>query len=118
MVKPSFQVFSLSSKATNKVPSVVRSCTLRVAGVVMGFLLHSYRLRVMEKKLTNSGPLMEPADKHSIYAITGGRRCGKTSLLLQIAKDLEAQTGGTLQFLPRFLDLQGEIPHSNAEFFM
>jgi hypothetical protein len=23
----------------------------------------------MEKKLTNSGPLMEPADKHSIYAI-------------------------------------------------
>ena len=27
------------------------------------------RLRVMEKKLTNSGPLREPADKHSIYAI-------------------------------------------------
>ena len=52
------------------------------------------------------------------YAITGGRRCGKTSLLLQIAKDLEAKTGGTLQFLPRFLDLQGAIPHSNAEFFM
>jgi hypothetical protein len=25
------------------------------------------RLRVMEKKLTNSGPLREPADKHSIY---------------------------------------------------
>jgi hypothetical protein len=23
----------------------------------------------MEKKLTNSDPLMEPADKHSIYAI-------------------------------------------------
>ena len=23
----------------------------------------------MEKKLTNSGPLMEPADKHSIYTI-------------------------------------------------
>jgi len=35
----------------------------------MGFLLHSDRLRVMEKKLTNSGPLMEPADKHSIYAL-------------------------------------------------
>src|SRR2546422_2360375 len=33
----------------------------------MGFLLHSDCLRVMEKKLTNSGPLMEPADKHSIY---------------------------------------------------
>ena len=33
----------------------------------MCFLLHSDRLRVMEKKLTNSGPLREPADKHSIY---------------------------------------------------
>src|SRR5215467_13736475 len=31
--------------------------------------------------------------------------------LLQIAQDLNAQTGGTWQFLPRFLDLQGEIPH-------
>ena len=27
------------------------------------------RLRVMEKKLTNSGPLREPVDKHSIYAM-------------------------------------------------
>jgi hypothetical protein len=35
----------------------------------MGFLLHSDRLRVMEKKLTNSGPLREPADKHSIYTL-------------------------------------------------
>src|SRR4029450_1650393 len=69
VVKPSFQVFSLNSKATNKVPSVMLSCTLRVAGVVMGFLLHSDRSRVMEKKLTNSGPLREPADKHSIYTI-------------------------------------------------
>src|SRR5207237_9083128 len=67
VVKPSFQVFSLSSKATNKVPAVVLSGTLPVAGVVMGFLLHSDRSRVMEKKLTNSGPLREPADKHSIY---------------------------------------------------
>ena len=33
----------------------------------MGFLLHSDCLRVMEKKLTNSDLLMEPADKHSIY---------------------------------------------------
>src|SRR2546425_459436 len=69
VVKPSFQVFSLSSKATNKVPAVVLSGTLPVAGVVMGFLLHSDRSRVMEKKLTNSGPLREAADKHSIYTI-------------------------------------------------
>ena len=27
------------------------------------------RLRVMEKKLTNSGPLRESVDKHSIYTI-------------------------------------------------
>jgi hypothetical protein len=27
------------------------------------------RLRVMEKKLTNSGPFRESVDKHSIYAI-------------------------------------------------
>jgi hypothetical protein len=32
----------------------------------MGFLLHDDRLRVMEKKLTNSGPLRESVDKHSI----------------------------------------------------
>src|SRR5215813_6551550 len=67
VVKPSFQVFSLSSKATNKVPAVVLSGTWQVAGVVIGFLLHSDCSRVMEKKLTNSVPLREPADKHSIY---------------------------------------------------
>src|SRR5215471_1541991 len=66
-VQPSFQVFSLSSKATNKVPAVVLSGTWRVAGVVMRFLLHSNSSRVMEKKLTNSDPLRKPADKHSIY---------------------------------------------------
>jgi hypothetical protein len=27
------------------------------------------RLRVMEKKLTNSGPLRESVDKHSIYTM-------------------------------------------------
>jgi hypothetical protein len=35
----------------------------------MGFLLHEDRLRLMEKKLTNSGPLRESVDKHSIYTI-------------------------------------------------
>jgi len=37
----------------------------------MGFLLHDDRLRVMEKKLTNSGPLRESVDKHSIYPLIG-----------------------------------------------
>ena len=32
-----------------------------------GFLLHGDRLSVMEKKLTNSGLLRKPADKHRIY---------------------------------------------------
>ena len=35
--------------------------------MVLGFLLPSDRLRVYGKKLTNSGPLRESADKHSIY---------------------------------------------------
>jgi len=35
----------------------------------MGFLLHGDRLRVMEKKLTNSGPFRELVDKHSIYTM-------------------------------------------------
>src|SRR6266446_9873377 len=69
VVKPSFQVFSLSSKATNSVASVMLPCSLWGAAVVMGFLLHGDRLRVMEKKLTNSGPFRELVDKHSIYTI-------------------------------------------------
>lgn len=40
------------------------------------------------------------------YAILGGQHCGKTSLLLQLAQDLQAN--GLLPFrpLPRFLDIQ------------
>src|SRR6266699_1167645 len=44
-------------------------CSWWGAAVVMGFLLHGDRLRVMEKKLTNSGPFRELVDKHSIYTI-------------------------------------------------
>ena len=46
VVKPSFQVFSLSAKATNSVASVVLLCSWWVAAVVMGLLLHGDRLRV------------------------------------------------------------------------
>src|SRR5215510_3800913 len=35
----------------------------------MDVLLYSERSRMMEKKLTNSGPLREPANKHSIYTL-------------------------------------------------
>src|SRR5215467_2169865 len=50
VVKPSFQFFSLSSKATNSVASVVFSCPWYVDGVVMSFLLHT-RCQGMEKSL-------------------------------------------------------------------
>src|SRR5215831_7093603 len=50
VVKPSFQFFSLSSKATNSVASVVFSCPLYVDGVVMSFLLH-HRFQGIEKSL-------------------------------------------------------------------
>ncbi len=35
------------------------------------------------------------------YAVLGGRRCGKTSLLIQIEKDLHATTLGQFHLLPR-----------------
>jgi hypothetical protein len=42
------------------------------------------------------------------YALIGGRRCGKTSLLLQLAKDLrEGYKLSSLWPLPRLLDIQG-----------
>ena len=40
------------------------------------------------------------------YALLGGRRCGKTSLLLQIAADLRNEGLAPLQPLPRLLDIQ------------
>src|SRR5712691_8554946 len=67
VVKPSFQVFSRSAKATNSVTSVVLLYSCGVAAVVIGFLLHGKTFGFMEKKRTNSGRLREPADKHSIY---------------------------------------------------
>jgi hypothetical protein len=36
----------------------------------------------MEKKLTNSGPLRKPADKHSIYAIKIEIKYSNTLLVL------------------------------------
>jgi hypothetical protein len=73
----------------------------------------------MEKKLTNSGPLREPADKHSIYAIQTHAQCAAT-IRLTICHDpahpLQSQ-GQT------FLDRYGgfhtvaaiAIPHTNAQ---
>jgi hypothetical protein len=41
------------------------------------------------------------------YAILGGRRCGKTSLLLQLIQDLQPPALAPFIPLPRFLDMQG-----------
>jgi len=35
----------------------------------MGFLLHDGKLRMMEKKLTNSGSFTESTSKHNIYPL-------------------------------------------------
>ncbi len=40
------------------------------------------------------------------YAIVGGRRCGKTSFLMQIEEDLQAGGLAPLTPIPRFLDIQ------------
>src|SRR5262249_28630459 len=41
------------------------------------------------------------------YAILGGRRCGKTSVLLQLQKDLQGYVLSPHVPLPRLLDIQG-----------
>jgi hypothetical protein len=41
------------------------------------------------------------------FAVLGGRRCGNTSLLMQIAQDLQAHDLTPFRPLPRFLDVQG-----------
>jgi TIR domain len=41
------------------------------------------------------------------FAVLGGRRCGKTSLLMQLKQDLQAHDLAPFRALPRFLDVQG-----------
>jgi predicted nucleotide-binding protein len=53
----------------------------------------------------------------SSYAVLGGRRCGKTSFLLQLEKDLNPETGAPHGVLPRLLDMQAIVPRSPADFF-
>jgi predicted nucleotide-binding protein len=53
----------------------------------------------------------------SSYAILGGRRCGKTSLLLQLETDLQQAATGTHRLLPSILDMQAVTPRSTSDFF-
>ena len=41
------------------------------------------------------------------FALVGGRRCGKTSLLLQLQKKLQEANPEPLRLLPKYLDIQG-----------
>ena len=51
------------------------------------------------------------------YAVLGGRRCGKTSFLLEIEKDISKEASETHKLLPRLLDMQAILPKSPEEFF-
>ena len=51
------------------------------------------------------------------FAVMGGSRCGKTSLLLQLEKDLGIASSTQQTLLPRFVDIQAELPKSAGEFW-
>lgn len=51
------------------------------------------------------------------FAILGGRRCGKTSLLLKIQDELNAQGLEHFHALPRYLDIQGLSAKTSAHLF-
>ena len=51
------------------------------------------------------------------YAVLGGRRCGKTSFLLEIERDISKEASETHKLLPRLLDMQAIVPRSPGEFF-
>ena len=51
------------------------------------------------------------------FAILGGRRCGKTSLLLKIQDELNAQSLEHFHALPRYLDIQGLSAKTTAHLF-
>ena len=51
--------------------------------------------------------LLDDLSSGKSFAILGGRRCGKTSLLLQIEKDAKSQIPNRRKLLPVFIDIQG-----------
>ena len=51
------------------------------------------------------------------FAVMGGRRCGKTSLLRQLEKDLKEVSSAQQALLPQFMDIQAELPKSTEEFW-
>jgi predicted nucleotide-binding protein len=57
------------------------------------------------------------ANSSKSYAVLGGRRCGKTSLLLKLEEDFNAQLPGAYRAAPRLLDMQAIVPRSTHDFF-
>jgi len=53
----------------------------------------------------------------SSYALLGGRRCGKTSLLMKLQEELQQGGVGPFQVLPRFLSMQSFVPRDPFQFF-
>ena len=51
------------------------------------------------------------------FAVLGGRRCGKTSLLRQLEADIAEASLNEQKLISRFVDIQGQIPKSAEEFF-
>lgn len=51
------------------------------------------------------------------YALLGGRRCGKTSLLMKLREDLQQGGMASFRVLPRFLDIQSLVPRSPFDLF-
>ncbi|MDC0708831.1 SIR2 family protein [Stigmatella sp. ncwal1] len=51
------------------------------------------------------------------YALVGGRRCGKTSLLMKLRDELSREGLAPFRVLPRLLDIQAVVPRSPFEFF-
>ena len=51
------------------------------------------------------------------YAVIGGHRCGKTSLLVQLKQDLEQLKDDHFRIVPLLIDARELKPHSEYEFF-
>lgn len=61
--------------------------------------------------------MMQGLRNGNSYALLGGRRCGKTSFLLEMEKDLNQDPGNGCKFLPRMLDMQAVAPRTPGDFF-
>jgi predicted nucleotide-binding protein len=61
--------------------------------------------------------MMQGLRNGNSYALLGGRRCGKTSFLLEMEKDLNRDPGNGCRLLPRMLDMQAVAPRTPGDFF-